>query len=242
MTFVASGSTEGTVSISTGTISAGDIIAAEINNTSSVSVDSTPKVMMFTIANDSTVTEMDHQHGWTTGNISETPDPDWYYYYLFSFAAAYASSTTIRFDNSYVTTIFASATSWGSTIFGLSSQQLYVGRIWKLTPNNATDSISAPTIGSFSTCFYDSFLNVSYINATITNNHDQTAIIQYDTTSFISSSAQEIAIPAGQSQSIQFVFSGNIQFSSRTIAARASVNGNFSTTTTRTESISFCAS
>lgn len=241
LSLIGSGATEATFAIDTGTISAGDIIAMELNNSSSVSANSTPKVMMFMIANDSTVTEVDHQHGWTAGNINETPDPDYWYSYLFTFGVAYASTTTLRFDNMYTTTMFWSATSWGSTIFDLTSLSLYGGRIWRLVPNESSDTVSNPSIGAFGTCLYNSGLDISTIDVSVTNNHDESAVIQFDSTSFISSSAQEVVVAAGQSRTFTATFSGNISFSNRTVAARAVVGSKQSSTVTRTESISFCA-
>lgn len=245
LTLIGTGTTEATFAISTGTIAAGDVIAMELNSSASVSTDSTPKIMMFMIANDSTVTEVDHQHGWTEGFINETPEPDFWYSYLRTFGVAYASTTTLRFDNMHTTSIFWSATSWGSTILDLTNLSLYGGRMWKLVPNDSSDANpSNPTISSGfgGTCTYFSFENQSVLSVNVTNNHDQTAIIQFDSTSFISSGAQEVALAPGQTRTFTATFAGNITGTSRTVAARAYVGGNFSQTVTRTETVFFCQS
>lgn len=237
LTYLGSGATASSISVSTGTVAAGDVIAMELNNIAGVSTDSTPKVMIFSLGSDTTPTELDSQHGWTNGVISAGS-----YFYLRTFGVGYGNTTTVNFNSMYTTTMFASADpSWLSTMFDITNLTLYGGRMWKLVPNDATDTVSNPSIGAFGACFYDSFLDISSIFISITNNHDQSAVIQYDTTSFISSNAKEIVVAAGASANLEFIWSGNIQLSSRTVAARAVVGGNQSSTITRTESVSFCA-
>lgn len=143
----------------------------------------------------------------------------------------------------YVTNIFWSATSWGSTILDLQNLSLYGGRMWKLVPNDSSDanpSNPSITAGFASSCQYSSTFNQSFLYVTVTNNHDQTAVIQFDEGSVISSGAQEAALAPGQSRTFQGTYAGNISLSNQTVAVRAYVGGNFSSTVTRTESVSFC--
>jgi hypothetical protein len=237
---IGSGGTAATISIGTGTIAAGDVIAMELNSDASVSTDSTPKVIMFTIANDSTPIEVEHQHGWTSGFIQT--DVNFWYNYLRAFGVAYASTTSIRFDRMYSTTMFLSGTSWGSTTLDTTNLSLYGGRMWKLTPNQSIDTVANPSIGTGfgNTCTYFSFENQSTISVTVTNNHDQSAVIQFDSTSFISSNASEVVVAANSSRTFTGTFIGDISGSSRTVAARAVVGSKQSTTVTKTETISFC--